>query len=63
MREQVECPRCSLQLNLVLHAITTTDAQQCPRCWQLDRIEIPMGIYPPGRGGLALTHPRARVYK
>lgn len=41
----VHCPRCRLRLNATLHSITSTDAQECPRCWGRDRIEVPMAFY------------------
>ena len=40
--QEVECPRCRFRLNARLHAVTSTDAQECPRCKGLDGLEIPM---------------------
>jgi hypothetical protein len=45
--QQVACPRCGMRRNLALHRIMATDAQECPRCWDRDAVEIPMAIYPP----------------
>jgi hypothetical protein len=46
-RVYVQCPRCHMRRSLALHQIVTTDAQECPRCWDRDEVEVPMAIYPP----------------
>ena len=48
--QQVECPRCGKRRNLKLHLIVSSDAQECPRCWHKDGVEVPMALYPPGSG-------------
>jgi hypothetical protein len=40
--ERVECPRCRLQLTARLHMLSAVEPQQCPRCWESDRFEVPM---------------------
>ena len=45
--QQVECPRCGMRRSLTLHRIMASDAQECPRCWGKDGVEVPMAIYPP----------------
>ena len=45
--EEVMCPRCGMRRNLALHQVMTTDAQECPSCWEKDMVVIPMAIYPP----------------
>jgi hypothetical protein len=44
--QQVECPRCRTRRSLSLHRIMASDAQECPRCWSKDGVEVPMAIYP-----------------
>jgi hypothetical protein len=44
--QQVECPRCRMRRSLALHRIMASDAQECPRCWGKDGVEVPMAIYP-----------------
>lgn len=44
--QQVECPRCRMRRSLTLHRIMASDAQECPRCWDKDGVEVPMAIYP-----------------
>jgi hypothetical protein len=46
MSDRVECPRCEHNLNARLHAIFSTDAQECPRCKARDGLEIPMFLMP-----------------
>ena len=42
--DQVECPRCALRLSARLHAIVSTDGQECPSCLGRDNLEIPMFV-------------------
>jgi DNA-directed RNA polymerase subunit RPC12/RpoP len=48
--QQVECPRCGKRRSLKLHLIVASDAQECPRCWYKDGVEVPMALYPSGSG-------------
>lgn len=61
---QVECPRCRLRMNAKLHAITSTDAQACPRCQGTDGLEIPMFLVPApdGRGTSFRVEPDQRLF-
>jgi hypothetical protein len=46
--QDVECPRCGMRRGLMLHRVTSSDAQECPKCWEEDGVVIPMAFYPPG---------------
>jgi DNA-directed RNA polymerase subunit RPC12/RpoP len=44
--DKVECPRCGLKLDALIHRIISTDAQACPRCEGRDDLEVPMFLVP-----------------
>ena len=47
--QQVECPRCGLHRSLFIHRITSSDAQECPRCLDKDGVEVRMDAHQPHR--------------